>query len=117
MTRTVISRVEITGGGYNLTNSADYATMGIGTDNGVEIPYNPNDVIVLNNPTAGAAVYTFVMPQPGEYAEQGATIPDVTESVPASETVLYPMRAIYKQANGNVFIDCDVAGEIMALAR
>jgi len=41
----------------------------------------------------------------------------VTETVATAKTHLYPMRAVFKQSDNKVYIDCDVAGKLIVLAR
>ena len=115
MARTAITAVPITDTGYNLTDSADFQTLGIGADNGVEFTYQPNYLAILKNSTAGAASYTVKVPTPSQYSDKGLALSDVSVAVAAGKTVLYPLSGIFKQADGKIYIDCDVAGEALVL--
>lgn len=117
MSRTTITATVVPDTGYNLTDSADFATLSTGSGNGVQFTYNPANRLVLKNDTGGAAVFTIKVPTPGQYSGQGATIPDVTKSVATGKTVLYPLSAIFKQSDGRVYIECDVAGKVLVLNR
>lgn len=122
MPRTTISRTTITpigSGGYNLTDSADFSTLTPGADNGVEFPYSTNDEVVLRNSTAGAAVFTFIIAQrAAEDAAVGGTITDTTVTVAAGKDyTLAGLSELFRDDDGNVAIDCDVAGKVLVLAR
>lgn len=115
MARTAISAVALTKTGYNLTDSSDFETMSTGSGNGVEIPFNKNHIIVLKNGTGGTATFTFDVPGEDDYSDKGVTIPDATEEVADGKTHLILATAIFKQSDGDVYVDCDVAGEILVL--
>jgi len=115
MARVPITRTTVPETGLNLTD-ATFATLATGVDNGVEVPYGEDDLIALKNDTGGAAVYTIKVAQPTKYSGQSLVIPDKSVSVATGKTLLYPTAAIYRQTNGNLFIDCDVAGKVLALA-
>lgn len=100
--------------GLNLTDAATQ-TMVLGADNGIETPYVPGADILLRNDTGGAAVYTVEVPTPTEQANIGLTTPDKTVSVATAKDVLLPMAAAYKQSDGNIYIDCDVAAKIAVI--
>lgn len=116
MARTGISSVSITDTGYNLTDSTGFATLGTGSDNGVSFAYDSNTLIFLKNDTGGAAVYTVKIPTPGNYSGLGITVPDMTVSVANSKTVILEPNAIFRQSDGNVYIDCNVAGKVLVLS-
>lgn len=113
MARTAITPVEIADTGYNLTDSADFQTLGTGAGNGVEFEYQPNLEVILKNSTGGSAVYTFKVPTPAPYGNKGQTLADVTKTVATAKSWVYPLSSIFKQADGKVYIDCDVAGAVL----
>lgn len=117
MTRAAITAVTVSDNGYNLTDSAGFATMGTGTGNGVSFAYSQRDFLVLKNGTAGAAVYTIKVPTPAEFSAKGLTVPNETVTVAAAKTWLYPMSAIFKQSDDNVYVDCDVAASILVMRQ
>jgi len=114
MTRVAISRTALGAAGLNLTD-ATYTTLSTGAGNGVEVPYREGDVLILRNDTAGAAVYTVKVVQPSAYSGQGLTIPDETFSVAAAKSWAIALETIYKQTDGDVYVDCDVAGKVLML--
>lgn len=115
MSRTAITADALTATGYNLTDSADYVTMTPGGGNGVEIAFNARYLLALKNDTVGSATFTFDVPVNTDYSAKGVTIPDATVVVGAGDTHLYVMSAIFKQTDGDVYVDCDVAGKILVL--
>lgn len=116
MARTAINPTALTKTGYNLTDSADFETMSTGADNGVEFIFDPSDIVVLKNPTGGDAVYTFKVPGETRYTDYGASITDDTITVGAGDTWVRPISNIFKQSDGKIYVDCDVAGEILVLS-
>lgn len=117
MARATIVSVSISDNGYNLTDSSGFATLGTGAGNGVSFAYDAHDVVVLKNDSGGAAVYTIKVPTPEAFSAKGLTIPDETVTVATGKTWLYPLSSIFKQSDDNVYIDCDVAGKVLVLAR
>lgn len=115
MARTPITRTAVPDTGLNLTD-ASFSTLSTGATNGVEIPYREADLIVLKNDTGGAAVFTLKVKQPAQYSGQSITVPDKTVSVATGKTHVYPTATIFKQTDGDIYIDCDVAGKVLALA-
>ena len=116
MTRAAIVSVAISETGYNLTDSAAFATMGTGAGNGVSFTYSAASIIVLKNTTAGAAVYTFKVPAATAYSAKGVTLPDVTVTLAAGKSWLYRPSGIFKQSDDKVYVDCDVAGSILVMS-
>lgn len=115
MATTVITATTLTATGYNLTDSADFETMTTGAGNGVEFTFNANDFIVLKNTAGGAAVYTLTVPNPATYSDKGVTVPDATVTVADTKTWIYKLSSIFKQSDGDVIIECDVAADILVL--
>lgn len=115
MARVPITRTAVPDTGLNLTD-ATFATLATGANNGVEVPFREADLIVLKNDTGGAAVFTIKVPQPAQFAGQGVTIPDKTVNVATGKTLLYPSAQVFRQPAGAIYIDCDVAGKVLALA-
>lgn len=115
MARTPITRTAVPDTGLNLTD-ATFATLSTGSGNGVEVPFREADLIVLKNDTGGAAVFTIKVPQPSQYAGQSITVPDKTVNVATGKSIVYPTAILYRQTDGDIYIDCDVAGKVIALA-
>ncbi len=97
--------------GYNLSDSADFVTIG---SEGVAFPYTPG-VAIPKNDTGGAALYTFLTPTPTIYAVKGITIPDATVTVGDGETWFYPLSSIFIQPDNAVYVDCSVGAQILVL--
>lgn len=114
MARTAITATTLTAGGYNLTDSSDFETLSTGSGNGVSFAFNRNDTLVLKNGTGGAASFTIKVPTPGTYSAR-VTVNDETVSVADGKTYLYKLTEIFKQSDGDVYVDCDVAGEVLVL--
>ncbi|MEZ4542107.1 MAG: hypothetical protein R3C43_19190 [Chloroflexota bacterium] len=115
MARTQVNPVALPNGGYNLTDSAALTTLATGAGNGVEIAYDPGTRIILKNPTGGAAAYTVKVPTPAEIAGLGSTVPDMTVTVAAGKSWILKPLAATRQAGGNIYIDCDVAGQVLVV--
>ncbi len=113
MARTAKAATSIPDAGYNLTDSADFATLGVGANNGVTVGYNPAARLVLKNTTGGAATFTIKIPTPPQFAAIGITLSDMTRTVAAGKTWVLKPHAVMRQADGDIYIDCDVAGSIL----
>lgn len=114
MARTTITKKTVTPSGYNLTDVAP-TTMSTGAGNGVSFAYEGGLTAVLVNDSGGAAAYTVLIPETSQYSDMGITFTDDVITVANNKTWLYPVPAIAKQSDGNVYIDCDVAGKIFVL--
>ena len=115
MTRVASTRTAVTATGYNLTDSTDFDELATGSGNGAEVPYRTGDILVLRNGTGSPATFTIDIPQPSDYSGKGVVIPDIEVAVADGKDYLYPVSSIMKQTDGDIYIDCDVAGEILAL--
>lgn len=116
MARTAIQLTDLTKTGYNLTDSTDFATLGTGVGNGITVAFDPRDVLVLKNDTGGPAVFTLKVPGEDKYSDKGITVPDETVTVADGDTWIYQLTSIFKQSDGKVYIDCDVAGKVLVLS-
>ncbi len=116
MSRATITAVAITDTGYNLTDSAGFTTMSTGAGNGVAFAQSGSDRIILKNDTGGAAVFTVKVPTPSGYTALGLTIPDMTVTVANGKTWVLEPHSLFRQSDGAIYIDCDVAGKILVLA-
>ena len=114
MARTLITKIDIPAAGYNLTDSGDFVTLTAGSGNGVEFVFNANDRLLLKNDTGGAATFTLKVPPPSPYSGR-VTIPDETVPVADGKTWVYKLAAIFKQSDGKVYVECDVAGKVLLL--
>lgn len=115
MARTALAAVSIPATGYNLTDSSDFAAMTAGANNGKQIPYDGASRIILKNTTGGPAVYTVKVPTPAQYSAIGITFSDMVVTVAAGKTWELKPHAAMRQADGNIYIDCDVAGSILVV--
>lgn len=115
MARAACARTAITAASLNITDLA-YTTMTLGANNGVEIPYQPGDLLVLYNHTAGPAVYTIKTVQPTVYSAESLTVPDKTFTVAATKMHVLLLTTIWRNADGKLYVDCDIAAKIAMLA-
>lgn len=115
MARTALAAVSIPATGYNETDSADFVALSTGAGNGKEIIYDPAARIKLKNTTGGAAVYTVKIPTPAQFTALGITVSDMTITVGAAKTWELKPLAAMNQADGKIYIDCDVAGSLLVL--
>lgn len=115
MARTALTPIGIPNAGYNLTDSADFAVMATGANNGKIIPAASATRIILKNTTGGAAVYTIKIPTPSQYTAIGLTLSDMAVTVAAGKTWELKSHAAMIQADGNIYIDCDVAASILVM--
>ena len=115
MARTTIARTTLPVGGLNLTD-ATFSTLATGAGNGIEVPFRPGDVLILKNDTGGASVFTVKVRQPQSYSDLSLTVPDKTFSVADAKTHVIPLATVFKQTDGDLYVDCDVAGKVLQLA-
>jgi hypothetical protein len=115
MARSAITRTAFPLAGFNITD-ATYTTMATGANNGVTAPSQQGDVLILRNDTGGAAAYTIKTPQATGYAAQGITVSDVVVTVAAAKIWVYEPTTLQRQADNQIYVDCDVAGKILLLA-
>ena len=112
MARTTITATAIPATGLNLTD-ATYATLGTGAGNGVAFPHDGNQRIILKNDTGGAATFTIKVPTPASYTDIGVTFPDMTVAVANGKTHEFKPAAVWRQSDGAIYIDCNVAGKVL----
>lgn len=117
MARTGITATSIPAIGSNGLNLTDatFTTMSTGDGNGVSFAYDAKDLIVLKNTTGGAATYTFVLVTPSSISSVGGSVTSPTVSVAAGKTHVLRPSDIFEQTDGDMYIDCDVAGDILVL--
>jgi hypothetical protein len=116
MARTAITPTDLTKTGYNLTDSAGFTALSAGAGNGITVIFDPQDILILKNDTGGIAVFTLKVPGETKYSDKSATVPDVTVTVASGKTWVYQLTNIFKQTDGKVHIDCDVAGKVLVLS-
>lgn len=116
MARTPITRTALPAAGYNLTDSADFDTLSTGAGNGIEVPYREGDILILKNGTGGPAAFTVKVRQPQPFTALAITVPDDAFTVADGKTHIIPLAAVYKQTDGDIYVDCDVAGDVLLLA-
>jgi len=109
----------VPGNGYNLSDSADFATLATGDNNGVDFSYNSQDLVLLKAPGGGAADFTIVTVQKDPHSGRNITVPNDVVTVAAGKTWVYSLsESLHKDATtGNCSIDCDVAGQVLVLRR
>ena len=73
---------------------------------------NGRELIILKNDTAGAAVFTIKVPTPNDLSGI-VTVPDDTINIATGKTYLLRPQSAYKQSDGRIYIDCDVAGKVL----
>lgn len=108
-----IQAIEATG--YNLTDSADFTTLVTGAGNGIKFEYNDRLAIILKNDTGGAATFTILVPQIAILTEAGVTVPDADIAVATGKTYLVQQAYAFKDEDGYITIECDVAGKILLI--
>lgn len=111
---TVTEQVSLPSNGLNLTD-ATFATLATGANNGVTFAYDGDDWIVLRNSTAGAAAFTIKVPVSVSLTAIGSTSTDVTITVAAAKDHIFKLPTIFKQTDGNIYIDCDIAGKVLVI--
>ena len=74
--------------------------------------FGGRELIILKNDTAGAAVFTIKVPTPNDLSGI-VTVPDDTITIAAGKTYLLRPQSAYKQSDGRIYIDCDVAGKVL----
>jgi hypothetical protein len=100
MARTDLAVQEPTVGGLN----PSYTAFSTGAGNGKKV--NPTAVLHVKNGTAGVA--TLTVDTPG--APGGNPIADKTVTVPATSERFFDLSDnVYRQTDGKVYVDCDVA--------
>lgn len=114
MARATITSVTISLAGYNLTDSASFTTLSTGAGNGVDFVFNASDIVFLKNDTGGGAVFTITVPTPSTMTSR-TTVNDDTVSVATGKTYVMKLNSIYKNTDGSVYIDCDVAGKVLVM--
>ena len=118
MTRAAITKItptSWTSEGTNLTDLS-YATLSTGSGNGKTFAHVNTDLIVLYNDTGGNATYTFIAEPVPSVTNLGGVITDPTVVVATAKIhVLRPIAGI-RQSDGDVYVDCDVAGKIAVLS-
>ena len=115
MARTTITRTALPATSLNLTD-ATFTTLSTGAGNGIEVPYRAGDVLILKNDSGGPAVFTVKVRQPAEFTALGITVPDETFTVADGKTHIVPLAAVFRQTDSDIYVDCDVAGKVIALA-
>jgi len=117
MTRSALTKIAPTSWTSEGTNLTDLAvtTMSTGSGNGKTFAHDNSDLIVLLNDTGGNATYTFIAEPVPSVTNLGGSITDPTVVVVTAKThVLRPIAGI-RQTDGDVYVDCDVAGKIAVL--
>ena len=118
MARTAITATSISETSVNLSTLVAAPTALVtGAGNGVKFPYKETDLWFLYNPTGGSATFTIKMGQPASIAAQTLTVPDKTIAVATTAIHVQPARPVFIQADGQVYIECDVAAKVFVLSR
>ena len=112
MARATITATAIPATGLNVTD-ATFATSGTGTGNGVSFVYDGNTRVILKNDSGSAATFTVKVPTPTSYTDIGVTFPDMSIAVANGKTWEFKPAAVWRQSDGNIYIDCNVAGKVL----
>lgn len=117
MARTALTKIAPTDWTSNGTNLTDlsYTTMSTGSGNGKTFAHDNTDMIVLLNDTGGNATYTIIAEPVPSVTDLGGSITDPTVVVVTAKTHVFRPIAGIRQSDGDVYIDCDVAGKIAVL--
>lgn len=110
-----ITPVDMTAAGYNLTDSAGFATLVSGTGNGVYTTYRKPMLLVLKNDTGGASTFTIYSGPVVQLTNAGLTVPNTSISVATGKTYLVPVFDVFRSSTGTILIECSVAGKVLAL--
>jgi hypothetical protein len=102
--------------GYNLTDSTDFETLVAGAGNGVSAPYNDTRLLLLKNTTGGPATFTILLKTISILSDLSIT-PDDFELVAADGKTYMLKPSDAMNDAGTLTIECDVAGEVLALSR
>jgi len=100
-----------------IVEDATYTTLVAGTDNGAYWSFADAEFFVMENSTGGSATFTIPLTEPADYTERGISFNDKTFTVATGKHVIYPVDSRFKDASGNVNIDCSVAGKIAVVKR
>lgn len=100
--------------GVNLTD-ATYQVLIAGAGNGAQFTFLGTDIVILKNDSGGAATYTFKVIPSVAQAAAGATVTSPTVVVANNKSVALRLDDIFKNANGIITIECDVAGKLLVL--
>lgn len=109
ITKQVIPR---SSAGYNLTDSAHFATLVAGSGNGVKFAYEAGLSVILKNDTGGAAVFKFLAQLAAAYTTYGVTL---THSVANGKTYIWHPETLFRDSTGFITIECDVAGKVLVI--
>lgn len=112
MARATITATAIAATGLNITD-ATFATLGTGAGNGVSFAYDGNTRVMLKNDTGSAATFTVKIATPTSYSDIGVTFPDMTIAVANGKTWEFKPPSVWRQTDGNIYIDCNVAGKVL----
>ena len=116
MARTAIVAEAITDTGFNLTDTNKFTTLATGSGNGVEFPQDQSQRIVLKNAAGSTATVTVKIPTPAQYSSLSLALPDMTLTIDNGKTFILEPHPQFRQSDGNVYIDCDKAIDILVLA-
>jgi hypothetical protein len=100
-----------------IVEDATYTTLVAGTDNGAYWSFADAEFFIMENSTGGSATFTVPLTEPDDYTERGITFNDKTFTVATGKHVIYPVDSRFKDASGNVNIDCSVGGKIAVVKR
>lgn len=116
MARATLTKTDLTVTAFNLTD-ATFATLATGTGNGVEFTFKRPMTAYLKNDTGGSAVFTIATPANAPYSDYSLAVGDYAVTVADGKTHMLSIEGAFNQADGKVYIDCDVAGKVMVLNR
>lgn len=117
MSAVPINKVTIphTNAGYNLTDSADFSTLVTGSGNGVSFAWSGGDVVVLKNDSGSSATYTIKFGPFASITGVGGAVTNPTIVIANNKTYMVRLDSQFADANGNVTIECSVAGKALVV--
>jgi len=114
MARTAIEPVDIfpSSAEYDFSSSGDFSTLNTGDDNGVTFPWKTTLFLALRNNTGSPANFTIKIPTPTDL-DKYTTIVDDSVLVADGDISFYKISQVLKQSDFKVYVDCDVAAELL----
>ena len=113
MPAVVITPVTMTPSGYNLTDSAAFSTLVLGSGNGVKALISTG-TLVLKNDSGSSATFTILVAPTAQLTALGLTTPNLEVVVANNKQYVLPISAAML-IGGYVTIECSVAGKVLIL--
>ena len=88
-----------------------------GTDNGRFFSFNDAEALLIYNDTGGAASFTLPLTEGSDLSALNITYNDKAISLDNNDHKLCVVSSKYKDGDGYINIDCDVAGKFAVIKR